>query len=100
MKNVQNIFLEVLVEPNEFMMLNDNDKKSLVNDIVNILETNCRETKSFGVGEITYVNKLLNKFDLSLSKSFCKIELAIAIFEILHKNSNIIQHMWKTSKKQ
>ena len=46
-----------------------------------ILEINCRETKSFGVGEITYVNKLLNKFNLSLSRSFCKIELAMAIFD-------------------
>ena len=74
--------LEVLVEPKNIIdTLADNDKKSLVNDIVNILETNCRETKSFGVGEITYVNKLLNKFDLSLSKSFCKIELAMAIFD-------------------
>ena len=77
----QNI-LELLTEPkDQFNKLNENVKEKITKDISTIINDGMIIYKTLRPKDVICINKILNKYKIQLSKTFCKIELSLAIAE-------------------
>lgn len=82
--NATRNLLEFLTEPmNHFNHLNENVKENIISDISKIINDSMIVHKSLRPKDVIYINILLNKYNLQLSKIFCKIEMSLAIAENL-----------------
>ena len=61
-------------------------RDALIKEIEIISEKACKEEKRFSIHEICGINEALSKYGLQLSKSFCKIELSLAISDSVSKH--------------
>ena len=78
-----------LAEPKEKVEALEKDpekRDALVKEIEIISEKACKEEKRFSIHEICGINEALSKYELKLSKSFCKIELSLAISDSVSKH--------------
>jgi predicted unusual protein kinase regulating ubiquinone biosynthesis (AarF/ABC1/UbiB family) len=72
--------LDGLVEPVSLIKeLSAWEHNNLREDIGNIVENILNKSRNFTPEDMFRINKILRKYKLSLSKSFCRIELALAI---------------------
>ena len=72
--------IESLVEPKETLLsLSKEDSDRLVQSIANITHHAFEHHKNLTPSDLFAINKVLHVCHLSLSRSFCKIELALAI---------------------
>ena len=77
-EDVIDIFLDGLVEPKERISnLSEDQYKVLRSELAYIL--NNKQTNYITSGDVFKINKKLRKYNLFLSKNFCKVELCMAI---------------------
>ena len=77
-EDVIDIFLDGLVEPREKIReLSETRYKILRSELANIL--NNKQTNYITSCDVFKINTKLRKYNLFLSKSFCKVELCMAI---------------------
>lgn len=72
--------LELLTEPKDYYnSLNENIKQKIINEISDLVNNIMLINKTITPKDVVNINIILNKYKLQLSKTFCKIEMSLAI---------------------
>ena len=84
------IIINNLIEPkNTITSLSTNKYDKLLSDLVVILTNSISVNSSFEASVIYEINRLLRSYNVALSKSFCKIQLCMAVSDsVVNKLSN------------
>lgn len=84
------IVVNNLIEPkNTIASLSTNKYDKLLSDLVVILTKSISVNSSFEASVIYEINRLLRSYNVALSKSFCKIQLCMAVSDsVVNKLSN------------
>lgn len=84
------IVVNNLIEPkNTITSLSTNKYDKLLSDLVVILTKSISVNSSFEASVIYEINRLLRSYNVALSKSFCKIQLCMAVSDsVVNKLSN------------
>lgn len=100
-RNASVIILDMLSEPSfdKNMVLTNSDRENLINKMEKICEHALLIKRNFDASDISEINKLLYKYNLKLSRFFCRIEFSLAISDsvcqTLSKNKTYIQNFNK-----
>lgn len=88
--NASKTLLKFLTEPNDrFDSLNEDIKTNIIIDISKIINDGMLVYKTLRPKDVIQINVILNKYNLQLSKIFCKIEMSLAIAESLTQSLSI-----------
>ena len=78
--------IDALAEPSELVSaLPEHDMQSLTRKLEELSKNMIEISKECGVEEVNELNKELGKYGLRLSKSFCKVQLSLAMAEGVNK---------------
>ena len=78
--DVADVMIDAIAEPKEAVdALGDRDRESLRSDLASITKEAFTEKENMGPEEIYLINRRLRRHGLILAKSFCRVELALAI---------------------
>ena len=84
-----NSIMEYLVEPKEVLLsLSEDESVGLVQAMSDIIRDAFEHQKSIRLSDLFAINKILHAHNLYLSKSFCRIELALAISDSVSSKLN------------
>lgn len=82
--------VNALAEPAELVAtLPEHDMQMLVQRLEELAKDMIEVSKECGVEEVNELNKELGKYELRLSKSFCKVQLSLAMAEGVNKGLSV-----------
>jgi predicted unusual protein kinase regulating ubiquinone biosynthesis (AarF/ABC1/UbiB family) len=82
--------IDALAEPSELVSaLPEHDMQSLTRKLEELSKNMIEISKECGVEEVNELNKELGKYGLRLSKSFCKVQLSLAMAEGVNKGLSV-----------
>jgi len=100
-RSASGIILDMLTEPNcdKNAILINIDRENLLDKTEKICEHALIVKRNFDASDISEINKLLYRYNLKLSRFFCRVELSLAISDsvcqTLSKNKTYIQNFNK-----
>ncbi len=78
--DVADVMIDAIAEPKTAVnALGDDDRESLRHDLALITKEAFTQKENMGPEEIYQINRRLRRHGLTLAKSFCRVELALAI---------------------